>query len=339
MLLIVVGCGSNTENEEETIETSTEKIVLTLAGAHASTHTFAFHLIEPFMEKVIELTDGQVEFEYYPAEQLGKAADLLQLTRDGATDIAYYASPYYPDSSPIGSTLPGIPGVLSNSYQGSMAYHTISKQDPILELDYLRHGVTPIATYITPTYDFYTKEGEIRVPKDLKGRQVRSSGGLFHELLEYIGATPVSLSTQETYEALDRGVIDTLLLNPTSADDAQLDELIKYATSGVAFGAGGTGLVMNVEVMEELPENVQEAIIQAGNEVTEEHSLYISEQVGNVLEKWKANGITVHELTEKELAEWQKTAQEFVDQYLEEADNADLEKAIDMLVEEAKKYE
>ena len=59
------------------------------------------------MKKVTELTDGQVDFEFYPAEQLGKAADLLDLTSDGVTDIGFYIGSYYPSQMPIGSSLMG----------------------------------------------------------------------------------------------------------------------------------------------------------------------------------------------------------------------------------------
>ena len=172
--ILITGCSSNTEttsnpekNKEETNtneaknELNKETITLNLASAHPPTHSFAEVLIEPLMERITELTDGQVQFDYYPAEQLGKAQDLINLAQDGATDITYYASPYYPSKMPIGSNLLGMPGLFEDTYQATMAFHSVSQQSPVLENDFLNNGVRPVATYVTPPFDFYTKEFEI----------------------------------------------------------------------------------------------------------------------------------------------------------------------------------
>lgn len=343
LLLIITGCSSKTEStnggSESKSEDSGKKITLKMATAHAATHSFNTGLNEVFIEKVEKLTDGQVEIEFYPSEQLGKASDLLKLAKDGATDIAYYASPYYPSNMPIGSSLIGLPGQVSTSYQGSMAYQTISQKSPILESDFLSNGVRPIATYVTSTYDFFTKGDKIQTPADLKGRKVRSPGGVSHELLEFVGATPVSVTTPEMYEGFEKGVLDTIYSSAMSAEDVSLGELIKFGTNGVSYGASAVGLVINNEVFEGLPKNVQEAIIQAGNEVTEEYSKFVTDENNKVMQDWSDKGITIHALTEKEKEKWQKTAQEFTEQYLSKHDDDDFKKAVNMLKEEAKKYE
>ena len=43
----------------------------------------------PFMDEVTKRSGGRVKFEYFPAQQLGKAADLLNLTQSGVADIGY----------------------------------------------------------------------------------------------------------------------------------------------------------------------------------------------------------------------------------------------------------
>src|ERR1700753_1348824 len=46
-------------------------------------HFFAESGTKFWMQRVTDLTKGAVTFEYFPAEQLGKAKDLLTLTRSG----------------------------------------------------------------------------------------------------------------------------------------------------------------------------------------------------------------------------------------------------------------
>src|SRR5690606_35256361 len=105
-LLLLVGCGSSnqpsasqrqnpsqgsdkvaeskTDNKEEV---KAEPITLKLATFMPVDHPWTKAVTDPFMARVTELTNGQVNFEYYPAQQLGKAADLLMLAGDGVTDI------------------------------------------------------------------------------------------------------------------------------------------------------------------------------------------------------------------------------------------------------------
>ena len=93
------------------LEESKEKITLKFAVSQPETHNHNQEVFKPFMEKVTELTDGQVEFEFYPAEQLGKVEDLLDLASDGVADIAYYYPSYHPSQMPIMSTLLQMPGM------------------------------------------------------------------------------------------------------------------------------------------------------------------------------------------------------------------------------------
>ena len=67
-----------------------ETVTLKVATYFAGTSPIYTAVTEPWMKRVTELTDGNVQFDYYPGEQLGKAADLLNLTRDRVTDISVF---------------------------------------------------------------------------------------------------------------------------------------------------------------------------------------------------------------------------------------------------------
>src|SRR3954447_10380227 len=89
-ILFIAGCSTNS-NSEGAVSNEGENedtIKLSLAAAHSTTHSSHTEFMQAFMDRVEELTEGKVEFEYFPAEQLGKASDLIDLARDGATDLA-----------------------------------------------------------------------------------------------------------------------------------------------------------------------------------------------------------------------------------------------------------
>ena len=71
-----------------------EKITLRLAESLPAGHVIHELVAKPFMELVTKATNGQVAFQHYPAEQLGKAKDMAQLTVAGVADVSYIVPSY-----------------------------------------------------------------------------------------------------------------------------------------------------------------------------------------------------------------------------------------------------
>ncbi len=333
--IIVSACGdANAEGNDG----DSKKITLKLAVSQPVTHSLSTETFEPFMERVTELTDGQVEFDYYPAEQLGKLSDTFDLTGTGVADIGIYMSTYYPSKMPLTNGVLTMPGMYSNSYEGTMAYHELSKQSPVLETDFLNHGVRPLLSYAIPVYEYWTTGKEIKVPSDLKGLKARVSGDIATQAMSTLGASAINITVAEMYEALERGVVDSVGLYAASMKDYGMGELIKYGTSGVAFGGSGIGLVVNEKTFQGLPEDVQKALVQAGDEFSESNAKFFDEHNVSVLEGLKGDGIEVYELTEDEIAQWQEFYTEIGEKWLKEQNNPDLEATIKAFQEGVKKY-
>lgn len=337
IMLIVVACGE-AEAEKGGGDSGSEKITLKFATNQSETHSLTTEVFKPYMEKVTELTDGQIEFDFYPAEQLGKAGDLLDLTSDGVADMSFYISTYYPSQMPITSALIGIPGLYSTSYQGTMAYHELSKQSPVLDTDFLNNGVRPLFSYDAPPGELWTTGKEIKVPEDLKGMKVRVTGEVLNEATVALEASPINISLSELYEGFDRGVFNVLNLNPQSTKDHGLGEIIKYGTIGIDFGGSGTGLIINEKVFQGLPENVQEILVQVGDELTESNAIRTDEYVQSIVQEFKDEGINMYELSEDEREQWVEFYGKVQTSWIQGLDNPDIEKTIEAFREEIKKY-
>lgn len=327
--------GSDNKNTAD----SKEKITLKLAVSQSATHPIVVEAIEPFMEKVTEATDGQVEFDFYPAEQLGKAADLLDLTSNGVADIGFIINSYYPSQMPITSPLMGVPGLYTGSYEGSMAYHEINKSSPVLESDYLSNGVRPIFSYAAPASELLTAGKEIKVPADLKDMKVRVSGEIANKAMSILGASPINLTVSELYEGFERSVYDAIIANTASSNDYGLGELAEYGTMGLGFGGVGTGLVINEKVYESLPENVQEAIVRIGDELTESNAKFYDAYTADLVQEFMDDGIDMYELSEDEKAQWEKFYGEVEASLLKEQNNSDLEETLEEFKKKVKEFE
>ncbi len=109
-----------------------EKITLRLAESLPSGHVIHELVAKPFMELVTKATNGQVTFQHYPAEQLGKAKDMAQLTVAGVADVSYIVPSYSSEKYPL-TAVAELPGIFDTECQGSLAFYKISHNGGILE--------------------------------------------------------------------------------------------------------------------------------------------------------------------------------------------------------------
>src|SRR5438477_11471802 len=83
------------------------------------------------MELVTKATNGLVTFQYYPAEQLGKAKDMAQLTVAGVADVSYIVPSSSSEKYPL-TAVAELPGIFDTECQGSLALYKISHNGRIL---------------------------------------------------------------------------------------------------------------------------------------------------------------------------------------------------------------
>jgi TRAP-type C4-dicarboxylate transport system substrate-binding protein len=347
LVLVLAACGSsatggssskNEGSKEISKAEPKKKVVLKLASHEAPDAFFSKTVTVPFMDRVKELTDGQVEFEFYPSQQLGNVSDYLDLTSQGVTDIAFFIPSYTSDRMPYSSSIAGFPGLFTSSNQGSKAFHELIQQDPVLKKDYLSNGVRPLIGYVTNPFDLFSIKKLAAKPGDLKGQQVRSSGAFMSELIKSFGGTPVTIPTPELYEGIEKGIVDQVGQYSTTLQSFGLGELLKYGTQGVSFGAGSCGLIINENVWQSLPENVKKAFKQAAKEVVDSGSKADDEQNKKIIGEWSKT-MEIKTLSDAEKKEWQKKYKAFNEKWIAEqkkngSDIGDVVKQFEKLLNE-----
>lgn len=341
LLLVVSACSSNSTGSSENKETKKsdgkETITLKVATATAEKDDDSVFVYKVWMDRVTELTNGEIQFEWYPSSQLGSMADYITLLNNGAVDIAMFTFSTFPNEMPIGHNLFGLPGLFETSYEGSTVTWKLIQDDLILQNDFLKNGVRPVVVTTTPPYDILSKK-EIRVPSDLKGVKLKTGSGMQTNLAKYIGATGVPLALPDIYEAYDRGTVDALLAYASTDTSYGYRELSDYGTMSINASAGSTGLMISEKLYKGLPKNVQEAMLQAGEEVSSSAGKAFDESTETREKKWLESGdVKMFEPTDKEKEQWAKVFAEFNEFWLKEKNNENLNQAYEMFREEAKK--
>src|SRR5690606_6882451 len=156
---------------------SGQEVSLRIGDRFPVGHYIPENMTKVWMDKVTELTDGNVTFEYYPAEQLGKAKDLLSLAQTGVVDIGYVGASYVSDKLPL-SSVGELPEAFTESCQGTLAFWEIAKPGGALDkAEFAPNGVRVLMVMVLPPYQFFTSKAEIKGLDSLKGLKTRITGG------------------------------------------------------------------------------------------------------------------------------------------------------------------
>ncbi|MDR1626523.1 MAG: TRAP transporter substrate-binding protein [Spirochaetia bacterium] len=208
-------------------------------------------------------TRGRVAIVLFPGETLTKSTRVYDGVVNGVSDLGMSAFAYTRGRFPLleGLDLPiGYPDG-KNATKTANAIFRIYNPPELREVQvmYLHaHGPGVIAA-----------KKKIESLADLRGVKVRGTG-LSAKIVESLGAVPVSMGQGETYEALQRGVVEATLCPIETLKGWRQAEVIERVLSTAATGYTTTMyVVMNKDRWNSLPEDIQ-GIFREVNELSME---------------------------------------------------------------------
>lgn len=132
----------------------------------------------------------------------------------------------------------------------------------------------------------------------MQGRRLRAGGAQWSRWAEAMGATPITVSAAETYEALNQGVIDCTMIPTTDLTVWKLDEVVTDITVQVPGGVYGASAVnnTNLDIWRRLSVEQREALVKASAKISAEMTWgYVKEGMDNLAAARVSGDIQVHE--------------------------------------------
>ena len=271
------------------------KMTLRLADNLPAKHAFTETVAQPFMREVTKLTNGAIEFQHYPAEQLGKGKDLLTLTQSGAVDMALVVGPYVAEQMPLSGVIE-LPGGFGSSCQGVKALWKLAVGGILDKTEMQPNGIRMVAAIVQPPFQVFINKPKLDSLKDILGLKLRTTGGPMDIMARKIGAVPVRLGAPEVHEALSRGTIDGGVLAVVSVGAYNLTPLVKAATLNENFGSAALMYSVGEKVWQRLSPEQRRIMTEVGQRVTFEACVKIDEGVAKDYEKMRAAGISVAQM-------------------------------------------
>jgi tripartite ATP-independent transporter DctP family solute receptor len=191
----------------------TEHISLKLGHALDQSHPVHKGMVY-FVELVEERSQGRIQIEIYPSEQLGSERELLELLQIGAVSIAKVGSTVLETFQPSMAVF-GIPFL----FPSEAAFWAVLEGDVGIELlnQSAAYGFKGLCYYDSGSRSFYTRNRTINSPEDLRGLSIRTPKSVTSmEMIQALGGGATSIAFGELYGALQQGVVDGAENNPPS---------------------------------------------------------------------------------------------------------------------------
>ncbi|MBC7139014.1 MAG: TRAP transporter substrate-binding protein DctP [Defluviimonas sp.] len=250
-----------------------------------------------WMDRVTELTNGEVKFQYFGAGQLGSLRDMFSMVQSGVVDIAYVPPAYNGGTMPLAG-VHTLPGLFSQSTVGTPAFFDTVTSGPILESDFLANGIRPLWGVMTSTYNLFTRGKEVDGLEDIAGLKLKSIAGNMAESVKALGGAPVDIPSPETYQAIRTGTVDGTIFPTTSVYSYKLEEVIDTAMMGLDLFVFWAPYVIREEVWQGLEPAHQEAIRQASQEAMQRAAEETDRSAAELEDKMREDGIKVVVLDE-----------------------------------------
>ncbi len=298
-----------------------DKVVIKVADIFPTSHYILTEGAKAWMDKAVELGNGRIEFQHFPAQQLGKAKDILSLVQNGVAEVGAVAPAYVPEKLPL-SVVGELPDMFQTACAGSLALSSLMAPGGILYEEEIKpQGVRVMFANMLAPYTVMTAEAELNSYQDLSGLKLYASGDAKHQTLTLLGATPIRLTGPEIYQAVERGTIDGAMLAYIGLPPYDLDSVMRYGLTGVNLGSTAVTYVMSEKAWTALPEDVQKILMEAGDYATRHLCEHSDEMNSRELANLKDKGAAVHEIAGSEADELRATILPVVDAWAKDLDD------------------
>ncbi len=269
---------------------------------------FRDRLVRRFAAAVQEKTGGSLSFEIYPGSSLMKTVAQFSALRRGALDLSLYPLAYAGGEVPEVNV--GLMPCLVTSYEQGLAWKTAPiGQELSAVLD--KRGVK-ILTWIWQGGGVASRAGAVVKPDDTKALKIRGGSREMDLMLKAAGGIISSVTSDETYAAMQTGSLDAAVTSSTSLISFRLQEIAKVVTTarGGSFWFMFEPLIMSKQIFDSLTPEQQAAIVEVGA-AQEPFALAAAKSDDQALaDIYGKAGVKVVDMTADDIAKWKAVAQD-----------------------------
>ena len=237
-----------------------------------------------------EQTNGNVEVQIFPSEQLGSEEETSQMIKQGTIACAVESAggglaPFVPSADLLNlpflfRDLPHFYRVVDGPIGEQIGRNVEEKLDSVF-----------LGWWFSGIRNEWNGKRPVRTPDDLKGLKIRVMGSpVLIDTFNALGAQATPMSWGEVYTSLQQGVIDGAETDHVDLLVEKFYEVTKHVSlTGHMYLAAG--LICSKKVYNKLPAAYQIALINAGKASVQTERDAMEIMTGDALAKLKEKGL------------------------------------------------
>lgn len=213
---------------------------------------------QAYLDAVEEASDNAITFERTSFEALCSMNEVADCVRDGRADIGVTVTDYTPHLLPTLSVMSisflnnDIQAATEALYDVHNDYEPAAAQLESANLEYV--GAWPVGALLLGSKE------PIESLDDVSGLSARAAGPVTQRTLEAAGINVNAITAAETYESLQRGVIDSVASSLDFAVNYQITEQLPYWADPGLGQYTAYGMWWNADSYESLTPELQEVV-------------------------------------------------------------------------------
>ena len=266
---------------------------------------------EDYSKEIEKRTNGRVKVIYYPAQTLLQAAWTYDGVLKGIADIGHFTAGHTRGFFPLLEVL-DLPLGQTSGYQISKLGNVFINQFKPKEMEEIHF----LFSSSPGPFIIHTAKKPVNNLEDLKGLKIRAAGPT-EAVVRSLGGTPVSMPVTETYDALQKGVVDGVLLPTEALLNYRIAEVTTYTTNNYGAACGSLSIyAINKKKWDSLPADIQKIITDVSKEYEEIEAKFWAGIDKEGEEFALQKGHKFISVSKEETAKWTEKVQPVFDLYI-----------------------
>ncbi len=246
-----------------------------------------------FKEEIEAALPGRVEVTLFPNRQLGDDKEILEGLQFGTIDLGIITNAVVANIAPTYQLL-DLPFLFGSAEQAHAVLDgEIGAQ---LAANLRNDGIVSLGAAEGGFRNMINNTRPVRTPEDVEGVKYRTmQNPVFIEMFSSLGGSPIPMAWGEVFTAMQQGTVDGLEI-PTSVVEANnFDEVTKYL-SFTRHTYSAIHLLMAERTFDRLPEDVQQAVLDAGEAAIARQRVAIAAVEEDVVNALTGAGMEINEI-------------------------------------------
>lgn len=290
---------------------SAKTIRLSLSHFFPASHFMNTRLCQGWIDEVEAATNGQVKIDMFPGATLLKPAETYEGIVSGTADIALAIYGYDRGRFPVMEAFEHVGIDFGSATACTMvAVEGVKKFNPKELLD------TKLMFLYSVGPGSYFSKKKINSLNDLKNLRIRATGATVKSI-EAMGAIPVAMPNNDTYEALSKGIVDGNIGPPEMLKGWKQADVTDFITILPPVYNSLQAMHMNLDKWNSLPKDVQAAIEKVNAGFNQKAGMiWDDEQKANGIDYGLSQGMKIVRLPDSDYVKGMELMQPLLDDYI-----------------------